>query len=112
MGDVVDQNFADALISSRKNGPNSSSAIATSGANTARSMLQPDQCPKPAGSMTRHSLHRLGESDNREISEWHLKVRPDKLKRQDPFHVKPIAQQGSSSVKYDIISNERRQFWY
>lgn len=110
--DVADQNFADALVSSRKNGTSTTSAMATSGVNTARSMFPHDQCPKPAAAMVRHSLNRLGESDNREISEWHLKVRPDRLKREDPFNVKPVAQSGSSSVKYDIISNERKQFWY
>eukprot|EP00747_Dinoflagellata_sp_TGD_P066436 gnl/TRDRNA2_/TRDRNA2_154798_c2_seq1.p1 gnl/TRDRNA2_/TRDRNA2_154798_c2~~gnl/TRDRNA2_/TRDRNA2_154798_c2_seq1.p1 ORF type:complete len:395 (+),score=55.83 gnl/TRDRNA2_/TRDRNA2_154798_c2_seq1:60-1244(+) len=63
-----------------------------------------------AGERTRLSKQRINTMNTRDISSWALDA--DKLRRQDPFYMKPMAHNGNSSVKYDIISNEQKSFWY
>mmetsp|Transcript_6152 Transcript_6152/g.19366 ORF Transcript_6152/g.19366 Transcript_6152/m.19366 type:complete len:317 (+) Transcript_6152:52-1002(+) len=105
--DVVGQSFATALQSARTAG-----ASALSGAVTTRSQFvaRQDQPARAGASLTRNSMERVEAGDSREISSW--PIRRDKLQRGDAYYVKPMAHSGSSSVKYDIVSNERRQFWY
>lgn len=67
--------------------------------------------PKPGDHRKQHSQNRVEPSHRREISSWIFEHK-DPLKREDPFFAKPVQNTGSSSVKYDIISNERKQFWY
>jgi hypothetical protein len=59
----------------------------------------------------RHRSHqRLESMTVRDVTSWPWQS--DKLTRRDPYHVKPMQASGNSSVKHDIISNERRNFWY
>merc|ERR1711920_238525 len=114
--DLTDPNFADAIHSARQAGGssalNASGTSAMSDAMTHRSMHvgQADKPPKPYSALTRHSQSRVESFSAREISDW--KYKTDKLQRDDHYYLKPVQQTGSSSVKYDIISNERRHFWY
>lgn len=115
--DVSEQNFAASLHAARSTPlPGQSRATALSGAMTARSLNiganigHPDEPPKPAGARINHSRTRLESNDAREISNW--PYHQDKLRRSDPFFVRPAHQLGGSSVKFDIITGERKQFWY
>jgi len=110
--DLQDPNFAATLHSARASSLTGTSALAASGAATNRSQFvgRWDQPSKPGAALTRNSKHRIEAHDAREISSWPL--RHDRLQREDPYYVKPVQQQNGSSVKYDILSNERRQFWY
>jgi len=56
------------------------------------------------------SCQRLEATTVRDVTSWPWQS--DKLTRHDPFHVKPMQRSGNSSVKHDIISNRRRDFWY
>jgi len=58
-----------------------------------------------------HSSNRLEQISTRETSTWHMK-HTDKLLREDPYHMKPNQRTGNSMVKYDILSNERKDYWY
>lgn len=87
-------------------------ASALSGASTARSMmLRDDAIPKPAHERVRHSKRRMEPQISNEITGWPFHGQ-DKTKRDDAYFSKPMLQTGSSSVKYDIISGDRRNFWY
>jgi len=65
---------------------------------------------KEAHQRSRHARTRLVPSHAREISSWD--VVQDKLKRDDRYFSKPMTQSGSSGVKYDIITNQMKDFWY
>jgi hypothetical protein len=66
--------------------------------------------PKPAHERTNHSTQRIDGFAQREISNW--PNHDDRLCRQDPYHLRPLMQPTNSGVKYDIITNERHQYWY
>jgi len=110
--DVSEQNFAASLRNSRSTSLGQSRATALSSATTTRSLNigREDDPAKPAHARTNHSRTRLESNDAREISNW--PYHQDKLQRQDPFFVRPAHQLGGSSVKFDIITGERKQFWY
>lgn len=57
-----------------------------------------------------HSHQRLEAMTCRDVTSWPFAN--DKLTRRDPYHAKPMQRSGNSSVKHDIISNERKHFWY
>jgi len=57
-----------------------------------------------------HSHQRLEATTVRDVTSWPWQS--DKLTRKDPYHAKPMQRSGNSSVKHDIISNERKNFWY
>lgn len=65
-----------------------------------------------AASKTLHSADRLESIHTREVSTWHIRNSAEKLLRDDNFHMKPMQRTGNSSVKYDILSNDRKDFWY
>jgi hypothetical protein len=67
--------------------------------------------PKPGSQRKQHSQNRVEPTNSKEISGW-FEEHKDKLKKGDEFFAKPVPNMGNSCVKYDIISNERRQFWY
>jgi hypothetical protein len=67
--------------------------------------------PKPGHQRTFHSQTRMEPSSGKEITSWVHEHR-DRLKRDDGYYRKPVANTGSSSVKFDIISNERHAYWY
>mmetsp|Transcript_47625 Transcript_47625/g.94690 ORF Transcript_47625/g.94690 Transcript_47625/m.94690 type:complete len:330 (+) Transcript_47625:89-1078(+) len=110
--DVSEQNFAASLRASRSASLGQSGATALSSATTQRSLNigREDEPPKPAAARKNHSRTRLESNDAREISNW--PYYQDKLQRPDPFYVRPAHQLGGSSVKFDIITGERKQFWY
>lgn len=85
------------------------SAVTLTSMNSTRSRREGCH-PLPADLRTRNSLQRLEEFTPRDISAWSRQQ--DKLRRQDPFSAKPMAFGGSSGAKYDIITNERHNFWY
>lgn len=59
---------------------------------------------------THFSRHRMDLAASRDITSWPM--HSCKITREDPFHVKPLQRSGNSCVKYDIITNERKEFWY
>lgn len=60
---------------------------------------------------TQHcSMHRVEPQSAREISSW--ATHNCKITRDDPFNVKPVQRSGNSCVKYDIIANTQKEFWY
>lgn len=67
--------------------------------------------PKPGHERTKHSNIRIEPTFLREISAWPSQHK-DKMKYGDAYFTKPLQNTGSSSVKYDIISGERMQYWY
>jgi len=78
---------------------------------TMRSTLGDSTRPlKSTDTMVHQSGRRLEGFAVREISDWHAER--DKLKNGDAFFAKPVQNSGSSCVKYDILSGERKQFWY
>jgi len=108
--DCTEPNFQDA-IGCRSSSLGISGAHALGGTLTSRSVLGDGVPPKPAEHRSRHSVQRMEHSHHREITHWPF-AGADKTKQGDPYHAKPVQQTGSSCVKYDIISNERKQFWY
>lgn len=109
--DVASSGFASTLHSARSRSLGVSGSNAVSLASTTRSLLREDLAPKQAGARTRHSENRVEASSAREITGWPGE-QTHRLKREDHYYVKPVQQTGGSSVKFDIISNERKQFWY
>lgn len=67
--------------------------------------------PKPGNERTKHSNVRIEPTFLREITGWPTQNK-DKMKYGDPYFTKPMQNAGSSSVKYDIISGDRMQYWY
>lgn len=76
-----------------------------------RSQMPENFQPKPAHERTRHSRARVEPAQAREVTAWPFSG-SDKLKRDDPYFVRPVQATGSSCVKYDIITGDRKQFWY
>merc|ERR1719487_43874 len=68
--------------------------------------------PKPGAHRQQHSQNRVEQHYGKELSGWFEIHQKDKLRKEDAFYAKPVANMGSSCVKYDIITNERKQFWY
>lgn len=66
---------------------------------------------RPARERSNHSASRIEQTAGRELTSWPFEQH-DRMRRDDPYHAKPAQQSGSSCVKYDIISNERHNFWY
>lgn len=66
--------------------------------------------PRHPEDRVKHSKSRIENYAHREISSWTLSQ--DKLTRNDPFVMKPMQQSNNSGVKYNIITNERSNFWY
>lgn len=66
--------------------------------------------PRHPEDRVQHSKSRIENYAHREISDWTLAQ--NKLTRKDPYSMKPMAQSNNSGVKYDIITNERTNFWY
>lgn len=65
-----------------------------------------------ADSQPHHSSRRAEALNVREISAWHQTARPEILQREDMFYGRPHLNPVNSCVKYNIVTNERRQFWY
>jgi hypothetical protein len=65
---------------------------------------------KPGRERTCLSNTRVEPWQVREMTSCNLGE--DKLKRADAYFVKPVQCTGSSSVKFDIITGDRHQFWY
>lgn len=105
---VLDPGFAETLRSARGAGAARGAALA--GASTLRSTVNPDLPSKPSHQKTHNSKHRLEDTHFREISGWTSEKHS--LKKEDPYHCKPVMNSGTSSVKYDLVSHERREFWY
>eukprot|EP00933_Yihiella_yeosuensis_P051421 TRINITY_DN49350_c0_g1_i1.p1 TRINITY_DN49350_c0_g1~~TRINITY_DN49350_c0_g1_i1.p1 ORF type:complete len:349 (+),score=33.94 TRINITY_DN49350_c0_g1_i1:82-1128(+) len=95
--------------SSRAGSARGVSAVNVAAAHSARSKYEGEH-PRHPKDRTRHSSLRLEGYCDRELSNWTL--RDDKLMRHDPFAMRPMQQATNSGVKYDIITNERSQFWY
>merc|ERR1712129_438593 len=118
--DTMEAKFADAVHSARRSTSARSSMRTTAqsalGAlNTNRSQLPSEERhlpPKPGALRQQHSQNRVEPNPMTEITGWFEGDHKDKSKRGDPFFAKPVANMGSSCVKYDIVSNERKQFWY
>jgi len=117
---TFDANLADAVHSSRAKNSARSGTLSARGERTVlgdmgtmRSQLggARDRPPKPGAQRHQHSTNRVEPHQSRELSGWH-EGHKDKLKREDPFFAKPVPNMGTSCVKYDIISNERKQFFY
>jgi hypothetical protein len=70
--------------------------------------------PRPvireAHDRSRHSTWRLESEHTRDITSWALPK--ETLKRGDHYFDKPVLQANGSCVKHDIITNERKHFWY
>merc|ERR1712178_280392 len=74
--------------------------------NTNRSQLPFEERhlpPKPGALRQQHSQNRVEPNAGREVTGW-FESHKDKQKRGVPFFAKPVANMGSSSVKYEIIS--------
>lgn len=108
--DVRDHGFADAIHSARCGSLGASGTSAVAGASTLRSNLGESIKPCAASTGPRFSSTRVEAVHSREISSWPFER--DRLKRGDPFHSRPMQQGGASSVKFDILSNERKSFVY
>jgi len=117
--DTCEANLADAVHSSRaKHSARSSSLGATATTvlgdiGTTRSTLgmKDGLPPKPGAHRQQHSQNRVEPHQGKDITGW-TEAHKDKLKKEDAFFAKPVMNAGASCVKYDIISNERKQFWY
>lgn len=111
--DVHDANFADTLHSARatRAAGGGEGPSAMTDANTGRSAMLHSKPPKPPAARNRHSQTTIEQHAAREITGWPFHARCP-LRREDPYYVRPVQQTGSSSVKYDIINNERKNFWY
>jgi hypothetical protein len=124
--DSSEQTFADSVHSARQKSftQTAKSSLSASGAVTEHSVLGDTATlrtqlgrdkdhlpPKPGLQRNLHSQNRVEPMHGREISGWPA-IQQDRLRREDPFFAKPVQNAGSSSVKYDIISNERHNFWY
>mmetsp|Transcript_71950 Transcript_71950/g.188564 ORF Transcript_71950/g.188564 Transcript_71950/m.188564 type:complete len:336 (+) Transcript_71950:129-1136(+) len=108
---ALDPSFAESLMSARGTGAlGVAGGSAVAGASTLRSSVNPDLRAKPAHEKTHFSRNRLEDTHLRDISGWPSEKHS--LKKEDLFHSKPQAQTGSSSVKYDLISNQQKEFWY
>lgn len=121
--DTMEANFADAVLSARANtsarsarsSMRTTAESALGALSTNRSQLPFEERhlpPKPGGLRQRHSQNRAEPIAMTEITGWFEGDHRDKSKRGDPFFAKPVANMGCSSVKYDIVSNERKEFWY
>lgn len=111
--DITDQNFADAVTA-----PKSARSLGLVGAHaisrtlTARSSYAEEhRPPKPAADRKRHSSNRLEDTTAREITHWACPFM-DRGKRADQYYQRPLQGTGMSCVKYDIITNDKREFWY
>jgi len=113
--DPFEANLADAVHSARaKKSPLGTTATSVLGdLRATRSQLGKNEHmpPKPGAQRQQHSQNRVEPHYGKEISGW-FEAHKEKTKREDPFFARPVANMGSSCVKYDIISNERKQFWY
>lgn len=108
--DARDPSFADSLKSARADGLGATGNSAVAGGNTLRSSIRADLPVKPAAEKHCFSKNRIEDVHLREISGWPSEKH--NLKKEDHYHAKPVAHSGSSSVKYDLITNERKSFWY
>lgn len=61
---------------------------------------------------SRASLQRLDNYDFAITRGNNAYSSEDKLLRSDPYYMKPKLQTTNNSVKYDILSNQRKNFWY
>merc|ERR1719253_1022161 len=109
--DPMEANLASAVHSARAKRPPKSSlgASATSvleSCGTVRSQLgvKDNLPPKPASQRQQHSQNRIEPHVAKELTGWFTA----KATRDDVFFAKPVVNMGSSCVKYDIISNERK----
>lgn len=112
--DVHDANFADAIHSARKAraaGAGDGPSALVDASKTRSAMVQDEAPAKPAAARNRFSKNVIEQHAAREITGWPFHHRCP-LRREDPFYVRPVQQTGSSSVKFDIITNERKDFWH
>jgi len=111
---VFDANLADAVHSGSARGTKNSARSVLGDMGTTRSQMGGlGLPPKPGAHRQQHSVNRVEPHNGRELTGWYQdQGGKDKLKREDAFFSKPVANMGSSCVKYDIISNERKGFWY
>jgi len=106
--DVSHPNFAMAMQSARE--VRAPALVDPEGfVSTRRSMFGEDRPPRAQGFL--HSTTRVDTINTREVS-MDVTTEKDKLKRGDPFHTRPVQQTGSSSIKYGILTNEMKPFWY
>jgi len=61
---------------------------------------------------SRASLQRLDNYDFAVTKKNNAWSSEDKLTRSDPYYMKPKLAITNNSVKYDILTNERKNFWY
>jgi hypothetical protein len=122
--DTQDANFADAILSQRSKSfaeaakssfpPKVQEQSVLTDLCATRSQMGRDKDllpPKPGSQRTFHSQTRIEPLSGKDVTAWVLEHK-DRLKRDDPFFAKPVQNAGSSSVKFDIISNQRHAFWY
>jgi len=116
--DVTDQQFAEALNSARRGSALAASGAAVCDAPVTRSsmvaasvLVKGDLPPKQAHERAKYSKMRVEPHAARDMTGWPFHHQ-DRLKREDPYYVKPVQQTGSSGVKYDIITGEGHGFWY
>jgi len=85
-------------------------ASAASSVLRAAKLSHRSETPRDPPDRKNHSMQRIENFAQREISDWTLGS--DKLLRKDPFCMRPVQQSNNSGVKYDIITGERGKFWY
>eukprot|EP00434_Breviolum_minutum_P018900 symbB.v1.2.016667.t1/scaffold1250.1/size128898/9 len=81
-------------------------ASAASSVLRAAKLSHRSETPRDPSDRKNHSMQRIENFAQREISDWTLGS--DKLLRKDPFCMRPVQQSNNSGVKYDIITGERR----
>lgn len=121
--DTHDANFADAIHSARSKSfaqaaksafpPSAPEKTVLADMASSRSMMGRDRelPPKPGNQRKLHSQNRIEPLSGKDVTAWVFEHQ-DRLKRDDTFFTKPVQNSGSSSVKFDIISNQRHAFWY
>mmetsp|Transcript_52788 Transcript_52788/g.123463 ORF Transcript_52788/g.123463 Transcript_52788/m.123463 type:complete len:326 (-) Transcript_52788:92-1069(-) len=120
---IRDAGFQDAIYSARRGKPvlHGTTAVQLAASLPApRVARQGDEAPagappptqiKEAADRTRFSRHRLEPKCLRDAT-LNNAHETDRALRKDAFYVMPMLQAGSSSAKYDIVTNRQREYWY
>eukprot|EP00929_Paragymnodinium_shiwhaense_P014731 TRINITY_DN122694_c0_g1_i1.p1 TRINITY_DN122694_c0_g1~~TRINITY_DN122694_c0_g1_i1.p1 ORF type:complete len:355 (+),score=66.61 TRINITY_DN122694_c0_g1_i1:122-1186(+) len=110
--DVTDKSLAEALSADAGgDAPGRSNLAHCSTVRTQMPMASAGLPPKPGAERTKHAAARIEPTFVREITSWPFQGK-DKMKHGDPYFTKPLQNTGSSSVKYDILTGDRYQYWY
>eukprot|EP00403_Amphidinium_massartii_P035334 CAMPEP_0178441632 /NCGR_PEP_ID=MMETSP0689_2-20121128/37588_1 /TAXON_ID=160604 /ORGANISM="Amphidinium massartii, Strain CS-259" /LENGTH=316 /DNA_ID=CAMNT_0020064831 /DNA_START=15 /DNA_END=966 /DNA_ORIENTATION=+ len=114
--DTRDANFADAIHSARwgrptqRQPPAAAAAGATTGALNRTAVQLAASLPGPR--VPRQGLEAAPRAERAaEVTQNGAQER-DRALKADTLYLKPLLQAGSSSVKYDIVTNQWRDFWY